>query len=201
MSNLIKFREQQNLTQEELAEKSGISVRTIQRIEAGTQPKGYTLKVLAIALEISEEELTQKAFKQSIYESQVPLTVKETLIKNIVEDESSDRLLYKLLNISSLPFTLFPPLNVIVPLSIALYKKENHPIVKQIISVQIIWTIIAFITFMLGVFIRKWFALNNWFIISIMVGLILFNFGIIIRNAIELTKRRKLTNRLNINIL
>lgn len=201
MSNLIKFREQQNLTQEELAEKSGISVRTIQRIEAGTQPKGYTLKVLAIALEISEEELTQKAFKQSIYESQVPLTEKETLIKNTVEDESSDRLLYKLLNISSLPFTLFPPLNVIVPLSIALYKKENHLIVKQIISVQIIWTIIAFITFMLGVFIRKWFALNNWFIISIMVGLILFNFGIIIRNAIELTKRRKLTNRLNINIL
>jgi len=201
LSNLIKFREQQNLTQEELAEKSGISVRTIQRIEAGTQPKGYTLKVLAIALEISEEELTQKAFKQSIYESQVPLTEKETLIKNTVEDESSDRLLYKLLNISSLPFTLFPPLNVIVPLSIALYKKENHLIVKQIISVQIIWTIIAFITFMLGVFIRKWFALNNWFIISIMVGLILFNFGIIIRNAIELTKRRKLTNRLNINIL
>ncbi len=201
MSNLIKFREQQNLTQEELAEKSGISVRTIQRIEAGTQPKGYTLKVLAIALEISEEELTQKAFKQSIYESQVPLTEKETLIKNTVKDESSDRLLYKLLNISSLPFTLFPPLNIIVPLSIALYKKENHLIVKQIISVQIIWTIIAFITFMLGVFIRKWFALNNWFIISIMVGLILFNFGIIIRNAIELTKRKKLTNRLNINIL
>lgn len=201
MSNLIKFREQQNLTQEELAEKSGISVRTIQRIEAGTQPKGYTLKVLAIALEISEEELSQKAFKQSIYESQVPLTEKETLIKNTVKDESSDRLLYKLLNISSLPFTLFPPLNIIVPLSIALYKKENHLIVKQIISVQIIWTIIAFITFMLGVFIRKWFALNNWFIISIMVGLILFNFGIIIRNAIELTKRKKLTNRLNINIL
>ena len=201
MSNLIKFREQQNLTQEELAEKSGISVRTIQRIEAGTQPKGYTLKVLAIALEISEEELTQKAFKQSIYESQVPLTEKETLIKNTVKDESSDRLLYKLLNISSLPFTLFLPLNIIVPLSIALYKKENHLIVKQIISVQIIWTIIAFITFMLGVFIRKWFALNNWFIISIMVGLILFNFGIIIRNAIELTKRKKLTNRLNINIL
>ena len=201
MSNLIKFREQQNLTQEELAEKSGISVRTIQRIEAGTQPKGYTLKVLAIALEISEEELTQKAFKQSIYESQVPLTEKETLIKNTVKDESSDRLLYKLLNISSLPFTLFPPLNIIVPLSIALYKKENHLIVKQIISVQIIWTIIAFITFMLGVFIRKWFALNNWFIISIMVGLILFNFGIIIRNAIDLTKRKKLTNRFNINIL
>mgnify|MGYP003598873837 CR=1 FL=1 len=44
-----------NLTQEELAEKSGISVRTIQRIESGTKPKGYTLKALAAALGISEK--------------------------------------------------------------------------------------------------------------------------------------------------
>jgi transcriptional regulator with XRE-family HTH domain len=34
MSELKKIREKQNLTQEELAEKSGLSVRTIQRIEA-----------------------------------------------------------------------------------------------------------------------------------------------------------------------
>ncbi|MEN0083119.1 helix-turn-helix transcriptional regulator, partial [Flavobacterium lindanitolerans] len=33
MPNLKLLREQQNLTQEELSEKSGISVRTIQRIE------------------------------------------------------------------------------------------------------------------------------------------------------------------------
>jgi transcriptional regulator with XRE-family HTH domain len=44
MSKLKQIREQQNLTQEELAEKSGISVRTIQRIESGTEPKGHTLK-------------------------------------------------------------------------------------------------------------------------------------------------------------
>ena len=56
MTNLIKFREQQNLTQEELAEKSGLSVRTIQRIEAGTLPKGYTLKVLAKVQEKNEED-------------------------------------------------------------------------------------------------------------------------------------------------
>ncbi|MDF2831166.1 helix-turn-helix transcriptional regulator [Chryseobacterium indoltheticum] len=45
MSELKKIRETKNITQEELAEKSGISVRTIQRIEAGTIPKGYTLKL------------------------------------------------------------------------------------------------------------------------------------------------------------
>ena len=200
MSNLIKFREQQNLTQEELAEKSGLSVRTIQRIEAGIRPKGYTLKMLARVLEINEEDLTQKTTEQNISNSKIPRTEVEALIQNTVEHKISDTLLLKLINISSLPFTLLPPLNVIVPLSIALYKKEKHPIVKQIISVQIIWTIIAFIIFMLGVFIKKWFALNNWFITLIMIGLILCNLCIIIRNAIALSKHSKLSNRLNINI-
>ena len=57
MSELKKIREEKNLTQEELAEKSGLSVRTIQRIEAGTEPKGYTLKTLASTLDISEKYL------------------------------------------------------------------------------------------------------------------------------------------------
>ncbi|WP_374364877.1 helix-turn-helix domain-containing protein [Cloacibacterium sp.] len=57
MSKLKQIREQQNLTQEELAEKSGISVRTIQRIESGTEPKGHTLKALSKSLEISQNEL------------------------------------------------------------------------------------------------------------------------------------------------
>lgn len=56
MPTLKQIREKQNLTQEELSEKSGISVRTIQRIEAGTPPKGYTLKTLAKALGIPESD-------------------------------------------------------------------------------------------------------------------------------------------------
>ena len=201
MTNLIKFREQQNLTQEELAEKSGLSVRTIQRIEAGTLPKGYTLKVLAKVLGIKEEELTQKAPEQKISQPEVQRTEVEALNQDTIEHKVSDTLNLNLINISSLPFTLLPPLNVIVPLLIAFYKKENHPIVKQIISVQIIWTIVAFIIFMVGVFIRKWFALNNSFITLIMVALILCNFFIIIRNALELSKHRKLSNHFNINVL
>ena len=57
MPELKKIRELKNLTQEELAEKSGLSVRTIQRIEAGVQPKGYTLKVLALSLDVPERDL------------------------------------------------------------------------------------------------------------------------------------------------
>jgi transcriptional regulator with XRE-family HTH domain len=43
--NFKKIREQKHLTQSELAEKSGLSLRTIQRIEAGNTPKGFTLLV------------------------------------------------------------------------------------------------------------------------------------------------------------
>ena len=56
MTNLVKFREQRILAQEELAEKIRSFSKTIQRIEAGTRPKGYTLKVLAKVQEINDED-------------------------------------------------------------------------------------------------------------------------------------------------
>lgn len=59
MSKLKTLREQKNLTQEELSERSKISVRTIQRIESGTEPKGHTLRALAQTLEIEESLLLQ----------------------------------------------------------------------------------------------------------------------------------------------
>jgi len=39
------------MTQSELAEKSGLSLRTVQRIEGGNIPKGFTLKSIAGNLE------------------------------------------------------------------------------------------------------------------------------------------------------
>ncbi|MFD1164068.1 helix-turn-helix domain-containing protein [Sphingobacterium daejeonense] len=48
------LRKQKGLTQEQLAERAGVTVRTIQRIESGeTIPRAYTLQNLAwtIALE------------------------------------------------------------------------------------------------------------------------------------------------------
>lgn len=57
------MREEQNLTQTELAEKSGVSLRTVQRIEAGNIPKGFTLKALAGALEVDPEDLVAKKMR------------------------------------------------------------------------------------------------------------------------------------------
>jgi len=55
---IIETRMIKGLTQEELAEKATLNLRTIQRIEnAENEPRGKTLKLICDALEISSEEL------------------------------------------------------------------------------------------------------------------------------------------------
>lgn len=191
MSKLKYFREQQNLTQEELSEKSGISVRTIQRIEAGTDPKGYTLRVLGETLGIQEKELLSKRIEiENSEENNEIATPNE-------EPFSLNYSLIKLINLSSLPFILLPPLNILLPLILMFTMNLKNPITKQIVSVQIMWTILAPIVFMLGVFMK----LGNKFTLAIMILLVLSNVYIILRNAIEIDKKRKLYYKLNFNMI
>ena len=178
MSRLKNKREKLNLTQEELAEKSGVSVRTIQRIEAGVIPKGHTLKVLAKALDVEESEL---------------LHAEEQNLLNYAS--------IKLINLSSLPLTFIPPANIILPLIIMFITKQFNPITKQIVSIQILWTILSVIIFMLAAFMKKWFSLGNKFTLIVMICLILTNVFIILRNTAEIDKRKKLRIYLNFNII
>ena len=59
LSKKIKeLRTRKGLSQEELSEESGLSLRTIQRIENGeTEPRGDSLKKLATSLGASPDEL------------------------------------------------------------------------------------------------------------------------------------------------
>ncbi len=193
MSSKIKLkniRESQNLTQEELSEKSGISVRTIQRIEAGQEPKGYTLRVLAQTLEISEKEL-QNTFSET--EISQPIVHQP----NNEKKEEIDFSKVKLINLSSLPFVVLPVLNIVVPVILMYVLKMKHPIIKQIISVQILWTIIAPIVFIIGIFLK----LGRQFTLALIVVIILSNLFIIIRNAMEIDRSKKLCYRLNFSFL
>lgn len=151
MSELKKIREKQNLTQEELAEKSGLSVRTIQRIEAGTEPKGYTLKTLASSLDVSEKDLlTPIILTEVVVENPI---VEEPVLP--IENETIENLtLIKIINLSSLPLCWFPIANFLPPLLIMLISKQKSPLVKQIISLQIILAVIAPIIFMLVVILK-----------------------------------------------
>ncbi|AZB27147.1 helix-turn-helix domain-containing protein [Chryseobacterium bernardetii] len=194
MSKLRVAREQKNLTQEELSEKSKISVRTIQRIEAGTEPKGHTLRALAQALEIEEKSL------QNIIA--IPVTNDEVTheIAPEVEEELQPEINYgliKIINLSSLLFTLLPPLNILVPLLLMFTMKQRNSLARQIISVQMIWTVIAPVVFMLGIFLK----LGRQFTLILMIVIVLSNIFIILRNAAEIDRNKKLYFRLNFNMI
>jgi transcriptional regulator with XRE-family HTH domain len=193
MSRLKALREQKNLTQEELSEKSGISARTIQRIETGKEPKGFTLRALAKALEIGEDKL--RTNKIDYAEPDLNDTEQKDLIP--VEIDIINYSYLKLINLSSIPFIILPPLNIVVPLVLMLALKQRNSLIKQLISVQIIWTIIAPILFILGVFLK----LGNQFTIYFLAFIAIANVYIILRNTLEIDKNKRLYYRLNFNII
>jgi len=178
MSRLIKYREKLNLTQDELGEKAGISVRTIQRIEAGTKPKGHTLKVLSKALGISEEQLIGEQIEQP-YNYQ----------------------LIKLINLSSLPFIIVPLGSIVVPLLIMYSKKEINSITKQIVSIQILWTIFSGVFFLGSAFVRRVFSPENNLTLIVLIVCILINLCIILFNTISIDKHNRLFISLNFSLI
>ena len=196
MSKLKALREQKNLTQEELSEKSKISVRTIQRIEAGTEPKGHTLRALAQALGI-EERLLQDIVVISETNDEV---IGETDVEIKADQQLHPEINYslvKIINLSSLLLTLLPPLNVLVPLILMFAMKQKNSLVKQIISVQMIWTVMAPIVFILGIFLK----LGRPFTLVLMIVIVLSNIFIILRNAAEIDRKKKLYFRLKFNMI
>ncbi|MGL1888475.1 MAG: helix-turn-helix transcriptional regulator [Reichenbachiella sp.] len=179
MSQLLRYREISNLTQEQLSEKSNISVRTIQRIEAGKELKGHTLEALSKALEIKKDQL---------------ITVDSEQIEAKI-------FLIKLINLSSLLLLILPLGSIILPLIIMYGKKEVNSITKQIVTIQILWTIMFPIIVLAVIFLSKWLSLSNQVVPLTMLLLLLTNAYIIIRNTAELDKNKKLSIQANFSIL
>ncbi|WP_028122396.1 helix-turn-helix domain-containing protein [Epilithonimonas tenax] len=190
MSELKKIREEKNLTQEELAEKSGLSVRTIQRIEAGTAPKGYTLKTLASALDISEKDLSVSSIAREEIKTEEP-------ILPIEYHELINHTLIKIINLSSLPLCWFPVANFLPPVLLMYFTKERSPIVKQIISLQIILAVILPIILMIVILLK----LGKTSVMMTMVLLVLANVYVILRNAYQIDKDGSLHYKLNFSVI
>lgn len=179
MSKLLAVRQKLNLTQEELFERSGISVRTIQRIEAGTNPQGYTLKALAKGLGISEDELIEK---------------KEVAIPG-------DTKWLKLINLSALPGMFIPPLNIAAPLLIMFVKKQFTPVTRKLVTIQILWTLIAIILFLTVIILNDWFAVRSKYMMLIPVVWLIINTLIILRNAVEIDRNQALRIDMNFSLI
>ncbi|WP_321308966.1 helix-turn-helix transcriptional regulator [Marinifilum fragile] len=65
-SNIKDIRINKKLSQEDLSEKSGLSLRTVQRLENGESvPRGDTLRRLADALKLPDNYFNESSFKNN----------------------------------------------------------------------------------------------------------------------------------------
>lgn len=173
-----QLREEKNLTQTELAGKTGLSLRTIQRIEAGNIPKGFTLKALANFFETKPEKLIPS--------------------KEIIKTNRA-----KLINFSSLFGLIIPFGGVIFPL-ILTYKTtdpKNKELGKSIVSVQILLSAILSLALILSPFIQKGLSLRFPLFIIPLTLFISTKLFVVIANGISLNKENDLPKNLKINYL
>ncbi|SNS53920.1 Helix-turn-helix [Belliella buryatensis] len=82
-----KVRTVQNLTQSQLAEKTGVSLRTIQRIEKDeVQPSSYSLQQLekALSIDLKKEDTIQEMPSQKVYN--ISLNINTTEMRELIKD-------------------------------------------------------------------------------------------------------------------
>jgi len=172
------LREEKKLTQSELAEKTGLSLRTIQRIEAGNTPKGFTLQTLASVFEIAPEKLQT---------SQESINVDRT----------------KLINLSVLCGILIPYGAVIVPLFLT-YRTENsknRELGKSIVSVQILLMVALSVALIASPFLQKGLTVRFPIFLIPLIAAIVIQLAIVIVNGISLNQKHDLPKNLKINFL
>lgn len=125
---IAEIRKQKGLTQEELADHSQITVRTIQRIEAGANtPQSFTLKAIAKALEVDYEML---------------LSQEEPAAQPATGDIRHFMILF---NISCFSYVVVPWVHWLVPMFL-LKKRKGLPAeaiqyCRNIIRQQVYWVI------------------------------------------------------------
>jgi len=176
LSKRVKeLRSRKGLSQEQLAENSGLSLRTIQRIENGeTEPRGETLKRLMNALDATPDDLMD----WSIAEDKGFLTA---------------------VNLSALGFFVFPLLGILIPLIMWISKKDKLKDInktgKEILNFQITWNLLvfmAYIFFMGGVLLMGSIIRNPFILVGIIGFLYMYNFLFIIINTVRIYNEKEI---------
>ncbi len=166
--NLVYQRKLKGYSQEKLAELSGVTVRTIQRIEHGdVNAHMNTLKLLADALQVNLQEL-------------LPL-----------ENPKNESIQQKwLLLLHSVPLlgALVPLTNILIPIFIWIHKREDNPVYdrhgRAVINFQLTITLLLLLG-LTGFFVFPYFGEGAgvfFSIVGIYFGAILFNVVFIVLN-------------------
>jgi transcriptional regulator with XRE-family HTH domain len=168
-----ELRNKKGMSQEVLAEESGLSLRTIQRIENGdSNPTGDSLKRLSNALDVNPDEL-------------IDWTIKE------------DKNYLIFLNLSALTFLFFPMLGILVPFILWTSKKDKikniNKLGKDLINFEITWTILLFLIPFLFFLISKTSFLESLSLSDIFMitgSVYLFNLILVLLNTLRISNNR-----------
>lgn len=170
---IVQARKKQQLSQEELARQSGVSLRTIQRIEKGSvNPHGHTLKTLVNALNLQLTDLEEKA-------------------KNINFPK------LKSLNAIGLLIIIAPAIHVLIQLVYwnKLAVGETKRIGARFISFQLLWLLGTLLTFVLihvvSYLIAGQSVIGHFpYRLTAYLGLLILNVIVITRTAIQLNSNQ-----------
>lgn len=183
---VTELRNRKGFSQEVLAEESGLSLRTIQRIENGeTTPRGDTLQRIAKGLGVTSEELIDWKLEKNY---------------NFLA----------ILNASALSFIIFPLLGIIIPLVMWVSRRKEidnvDEIGKKVINFEITWCLFIFLGYVVSL-ISFIFHISIFPKITplriLLTGLFLFLFNAvqIIINTIKLKKGKDAKYYLSIPFL
>lgn len=179
MKNKIQvLRESKGFTQTELSEKSGLSLRTIQRMEAGNLPKGFTLKAISNALNVRPEELL---------DSQEIINI--------------DRA--KLINLSVLSGLIIPFSGIILPMILTYRTKDfvNKQLGKSIVSIQILLTTILSVLMIICPFIQKGISIKFPLFLIPLIAFICIKLLVVLKNGRCLNQKSELCIKLKYSFL
>lgn len=167
-ARLVYHRKLRGLSQEQLAEKTKVTVRTIQRLEKGeVTPHLRTVKMLAAALNIEVDELLQ--------------------LDN-PKDEAIQKKWLLLLHASPFIGFVIPFLNILLPLFIWIHKRDDNPLYdksgRSVINFQVTMTLIYAIALIALVTVEGY---GFFFFVSIIPYAVL----VMLANVIAVVKSNK----------
>lgn len=179
MSIIKNLREKSGDTQLELAKQTGLSLRTIQRLESNNkEPKGYTLTMLSEVFNIA------------------PLVLQDQF-KSIEQTKESEINSIRIINLSVLAFLIIPFGNLLIPLLVWRKKRKSKlvdDLGRKIINFQIFWSILLCLSLCISPFI------STGIIFSFPIILIVLGIAVLINLMVVITTATALQHN-NLNIL
>ena len=158
-ARITALRKNQGLSQEALAEQSGVSLRTIQRVEQGdTVPRGHTVQALATALGVSLADLRLPSETGPEAALTVPISVPEPPTSATATALSTDPDFLQWLNLSTLCFLVLPLLNLVVPWWLWRTRRRRIAHVaelgRRVLGFQILWQVGMFFLMLLALAVQ-----------------------------------------------